>query len=82
MTAGSSGSVSLSRPRHRRPRRGLAAGFPASVPSWRQAPLGDDAPEAFVIETVNLGGERESLFSRRLPDLRMVRTTLRRSHPL
>ena len=32
------------------------------MPSWWQAPLGDEAPEAFVIETVNLGGERESLF--------------------
>jgi hypothetical protein len=32
------------------------------VPSWWQAPLGDDASEAFIIETVGLGGERESLF--------------------
>ena len=32
------------------------------MPSWWQAPLGDDASEAFVIETVGLGGERESLF--------------------
>ena len=34
----------------------------ASVPSWWQAPLSDEAPEAFVIETVNLGSEREFLF--------------------
>jgi len=32
------------------------------VPSWWQAPLSDEAPEAFVIETVNLGSEREFLF--------------------
>ena len=33
-----------------------------SVPSWWQAPLSDEAPEAFIIKIVNLGGERESLF--------------------
>jgi len=33
-----------------------------SVPSWRQAPLSDEAPEAFIIKIVNLGAERESLF--------------------
>jgi len=33
-----------------------------SVPSRWQAPLSDEAPEAFIIKIVNLGGERESLF--------------------
>jgi len=33
-----------------------------SVPSWWQAPLGDEAPEAVIIKIVNLGGERESRF--------------------
>jgi hypothetical protein len=33
-----------------------------SVSSWWQAPLSDEPPEAFIIKTVNLGGERESLF--------------------
>ena len=32
-----------------------------SVPSWWQAPLSDEAPEAFIIKIVNLGAERESL---------------------
>jgi hypothetical protein len=33
-----------------------------SVPSWWQAPLSDEAREAFIFKIVNLGGERESLF--------------------
>jgi hypothetical protein len=33
-----------------------------SVPSWWQAPLSGEAPEAVIIKIVNLGGERESLF--------------------
>ena len=32
------------------------------MPSRWQAPLSDEAPEAFIIKIVNLGGERESLF--------------------
>jgi hypothetical protein len=36
--------------------------FLVSVPSWWQAPLSDEAAEAFILKTVNLGGERESLF--------------------
>ena len=32
------------------------------MPSWRQALLSDEPPEAFIIKLVYLGGERESLF--------------------
>ena len=36
--------------------------FLVSVPSWWQAPLSDEAAEAFILKIVNLGGEREPLF--------------------
>jgi hypothetical protein len=32
------------------------------VPSWSAPPLGDEAPEVFIVKPVNLGTERESLF--------------------
>jgi hypothetical protein len=32
------------------------------VPSWWQAPPSDEAPDAFILKIINLGGERESLF--------------------